>query len=140
MMNGRVRGPFDVAVTPTSDPVDAAEGNSLGRMTLAKEFHGPLTAQGRGTMLTAMTATEGSAGYVAVERVTGTLLGRPGSFLLQHSGTMHGSEQKLSITVVPDSGVGELRGIKGSMTIQIVDDAHHYEFNFELPDGAVPPG
>jgi hypothetical protein len=104
----------------------------VGRMAIAKQFHGGLEAVSRGQMLAAMTDTEGSAGYVAIERVTGTLDGREGTFALQHSGTMTRGAQQLSITVVPDSGTGELAGLAGTMTIQIADGKHSYDFEYTL--------
>ncbi len=84
-------------------------------------------------MLTAVTSTKGSAGYVAIERVTGTLHGRTGSLVFQHSGTMNRGAQELSITVVPDSGTEEFTGISGRFTINVVDGVHHYEFEYSLP-------
>jgi hypothetical protein len=85
-------------------------------------------------MLTAMTGTEGSAGYVAMERVTGTLHGREGSFVLQHTGTMNRGAQQLSIAVVPDSGTGKLAGIAGTFAIRIEDGRHYYDFEYSLPE------
>jgi hypothetical protein len=102
-------------------------------MAIDKQYHGELEGQGVGEMLSAMTTTEGSAGYVAVERVTGTLHGRRGSFVVQHSGTMARGAQSLSISVVPDSGTGELAGIAGTMRIRIEERKHFYEFDYILP-------
>jgi hypothetical protein len=99
-------------------------------MSIDKRFEGDLQGASRGTMLTAMTAVKGSAGYVAVERVTGPLAGRAGSFLLQHSGTMNRGTPGLSVTVVPDSGTGQLAGLSGSMTISRAGDGHTYEFEY----------
>ncbi len=130
-MSTRASGTFDVTVTPEGTP-DKAEGAALGRMSLDKQFQGDLAGTGKGEMLTAMTDTKGSAGYVAIERVTGTLQGRSGSFVLQHNGTMARGAQQLTITVVPDSGTGQLRGISGTMTISIVDGKHLYEFDYVL--------
>jgi hypothetical protein len=104
-------------------------------MSLDKQFSGDLLATGQGEMLTAMTPTKGSAGYVAIERVTGTLHGRSGSFVFQHSGTMERGAQQLSITVVPDSGTGELAGIAGRFTLQIVEGKHLYDLAYTLPAG-----
>jgi hypothetical protein len=128
------RGKFRVEIVPEES--SGAEGGStdLGRMSLSKVFEGDLVATGEGSMLTAVTATEGSAGYVAIERVVGTLHGRSGSFVLQHSGTMSGDEQSLSITIVPDSGTGELAGIAGEFGLEIVDGVHHYELTYTLPE------
>src|SRR5262245_57977084 len=108
-------GTFDVKLTPQSE--DKAEGSTLGRMSIGKRFRGDLEATGKGEMLTAMTEVQGSAAYVAVERVTGTLRDLSGSFVMQHSGTMNRGTQQLSLTVVPDSGTGQLAGITGRMAI-----------------------
>jgi hypothetical protein len=102
-------------------------------MAIDKHYHGELEGQGVGEMLSAMTTTEGSAGYVAIERVSGKLQGRSGSFVVQHTGTMARGAQALSITVVPDSGTGELAGIAGTMRIRIEERKHFYEFDYVLP-------
>jgi hypothetical protein len=128
----RAVGSFTVAIKPQHQP-DIAPGCSLGRLSLDKQFMGELVARGKGEMLTAMTETAGSAGYVAIERVSGVLQGRRGSFVFQHSGAMAHGEQRLSITVVPDSGADQLTGIEGSFTIKIVDGEHFYEFDYSLP-------
>ncbi len=107
---------------------------SLGRFSLDKQFHGDLEATSQGEMLTAGTETEGSAGYVAVERVTGALQGRRGGFSLQHNGTMTRGAPQLSITVVPDSGAGQLAGLAGKMGIEITDGKHFYDFEYTLPE------
>jgi Protein of unknown function (DUF3224) len=101
-------------------------------MWLDKQFHGDLEATSRGQMLTAMTDVKGSAGYVAIERVSGTLRGRAGSFLLQHTGTMTRGAPSLTITVVPDSGTEELAGLSGRMNIIITDGKHSYELEYAL--------
>src|SRR5437588_446218 len=106
-MTARASGTFDVKVTPQA-PEDKAEGTTLGRMSIDKELHGDLEGTSKGEMLTAGTPVQGSAGYVAIERVSGTLHGRRGTFVLQHTGTMTRGAPRLSITVVPDSGTGEL--------------------------------
>ncbi|MBS0340848.1 MAG: DUF3224 domain-containing protein [Proteobacteria bacterium] len=95
-------------------------------------FEGDLAATGQGQMLTAVTAVQGSAGYVAIERVTGMLHGKSGSFVFQHSGSVARGAQQLSIMVVPDSGTGELAGIAGTFRIQIIEGKHFYEFEYEL--------
>ncbi|QNA89950.1 DUF3224 domain-containing protein [Massilia sp. Dwa41.01b] len=125
-------GPFDVTVTPQGEPV-VVDNATTGRMAIDKLYHGDLNGRGSGEMLSAMTVTEGSAGYVAIERVTGTLHGKSGSFVLQHSGTMARGAQQLSITVVPDSGTGKLTGISGTMRIRIEERNHFYEFDYTLP-------
>jgi hypothetical protein len=128
-------GPFEVKITP--QPADAPPpppgGTALGRMTIDKRYEGELAGEGKGEMLTAMTATKGSAGYVAVERVEGALHGHAGSFALLHTGVMARGEQRLTIAVVPDSGTGELAGIVGSMKIIVDGGRHSYEFEYELP-------
>lgn len=126
----KASGPFDVKMSPV--PTD---GTAVGRFTLDKKYHGDLEASAQGEMLTAMTAVKGSAAYVAIEKVTGRLAGRTGSFQLQHTGTMTRGAPALTITVVPDSGTGELAGLMGSMNIQIAaDGAHYYTFDYKLPE------
>ena len=131
-MKSVAKGSFTVQIKPAVEP-DASDGVALGRMTLDKQFEGDLTGTGKGEMLTAMTPVQGSAGYVAIERVTGTLQGRAGSFVFQHTGTMDHGAQSLSITVVPDSGTGALAGIRGTFKLEIVGGRHLYEFSYELP-------
>ena len=126
------KGSFEVKIQPEGEP-DASDGNTLGRMSLDKVYAGDLVGTAKGTMLTAMTGTQGSAGYVAIERVTGSLHGRKGSFVFQHSGTMSRGAQALSITIVPDSGTGELAGIEGTFKRTIVDGKHLYEIEYSLP-------
>jgi len=133
MSQQHAAGPFDVTVTPQGQP-EVGDGVTTGRMTIDKRYHGALEGSGVGEMLSAMTATEGSAGYVAIERVSGKLDGRSGSFVVQHSGTMARGAQALSITVVPDSGTGELAGIAGTMRIRIEERQHFYEFDYVLPE------
>jgi hypothetical protein len=106
-----------------------------GRYTIEKQIHGDLEASSTGEMLTAMTAVSASAGYVAVEKVTGTLAGRAGSFVLLHSGTSDRGTLNLNITVVPDSGTGRLEGLAGRMTIRIGETRHDYDFEYTLPAG-----
>lgn len=124
-------GPFDVKVTPqddgTGDPL-------LNRMTLDKHYHGDLEGTGMGQMLTAGTEVKGSGAYVAIEKVAGTLKGRSGSFVLQHTGTMTQNAPQLTILVVPDSGTGELKGLTGKMMINIAADGKHsYDLEYTLP-------
>lgn len=133
-MPARATGPFDVKVTPQPAD-DYADGATLGRLTLDKSFHGDLEATSRGQMLTGMSSVKGSAGYVAIERVTGTLAGKRGSFILQHTGTMDRGTPELVITVVPDSGTDELVGLRGTMTIDVAaGGAHSYDFDYTLGD------
>ena len=128
-------GPFNVKLAPTWTE-EHPDGTKLARLSIDKEFHGDLEATSKGEMLSAGTSTRGSAGYVAIERVTGTLAGRTGSFVLQHSGTMNRGAAQLTLTVVPDSGSGALTGIAGSMTIEITDGKHKYGFSYSLPESA----
>ena len=133
-MTNHAMGTFDVKVIPQKPDNKESETAKLGRMSLDKQFHGDLEATSQGEMLAAMTEVKGSAGYVAMERVNGTLHGRNGTFVLQHSGTMTRGEPKLTATVVPDSGTGDLVGISGSMNIIIEAGKHSYEFEYSLPD------
>ena len=125
-------GSFEVKMRPQAQE-DGVGDPSIGRMALDKQFHGGLEATSRGQMLAAMTDVEGSAGYVAIERVTGKLDGRQGTFALQHSGTMMRGLPQLTVTVVPDSGTGELLGLAGRMTIDNADGKHSYDFEYTLP-------
>ena len=129
------RGTFEVKLAPLDPPDDTADGNRLGRMSIDKLIVGDLQATTRGQMLSALTATQGSAGYVAIERVTGTLHGRSGSFVLQHDGSMDHGAQSLAIRVVPDSGTGELAGLRGEFRLAIADGVHSYELEYSLPEG-----
>jgi len=132
-MSERAAGPFDVKVTPQKPDTQIARAANLGRLTIDKRFHGDLEGIGKGEMLATQTDVPGSAGYVAMERVTGRLKGRAGSFVLQHSATMSRGAPVSSITVVPDSGTGELRGISGTMIITVAKDgAHSYEFDYQI--------
>jgi hypothetical protein len=124
-------GTFDVKITPQK-PEDGVGDPLIGRMSIDKQFHGNLEAHSLGQMLASMSAVKGSAGYVAIERVEGTLDGRKGSFVLQHQGTMARGVPGLTVTVVPDSGTGELTGLTGSMKIKIDGGAHSYEFDYSF--------
>ncbi|HVS00566.1 MAG TPA: DUF3224 domain-containing protein [Thermoanaerobaculia bacterium] len=130
-MTRRATGPFEVKLTPQDDK---AAGPVPGRMLLDKQFHGDLEAVSKGQMLAATTAVEGSAGYVAIEQVSGTLGGRRGTFVLQHSGIMNRGTPQLTITVVPDSGTDQLAGLTGKMDIQIAGGKHSYVFEYSLPE------
>ena len=124
----RATGAFDVKLTP--QPGDA--GTGLGRMAIEKQFRGDIEGRSQGEMLTAMTAVSGSAAYVAVERVSGTLHGRSGTFALQHTGSMNRGRPSLTITVVPDSGTDELSGLSGRMTIDMSSGNHDYVFDYTI--------
>src|SRR5581483_6783734 len=130
VMTTHASGPFEVKLNPQT-PYEA----SLGRMSIDKQFHGDLEATSKGEMLSIMTAVKGSAGYVAMELVSGTLHGRQGTFVLQHSATMTRGTPQLSVTVVPDSGTGQLTGLAGTMTIKIEEGGKHfYEFEYTLAE------
>lgn len=137
-MRGIAKGSFIVTMKPQSEP-DAMDGVTLGRMSLDKVFEGDFVGTGKGEMLSAITSIKGSAGYVAIERVTGTLAGRAGSFVFQHTGTMDQGAQRLSIRVVPGSGTKDLAGISGEFRLSIVDGKHIYEFEYSLPDTVGSP-
>src|ERR1700720_635774 len=130
--SGHASGPFEVKVTPLP-PDDKAQDATLGRLSIDKQYHGDLEGTGKGQMLTAGTAVKGSAAYVAIERVTGVLQGRSGTFILQHTGTMTRGAQQLSITVVPDSGTDQLAGLAGTMSITMAEGKHSYDFTYTLP-------
>lgn len=127
----RAAGTFDVKLTPQTTEGQAPD-TVPGRMRIDKQFHGGLEGASQGEMLAAMTAVKGSAGYVAIEKVTGKLNGRTGTFVLQHSGIMDRGAQHLTITVVPDSGTGELTGLSGKMTIKIEGGKHEYVLEYDL--------
>jgi hypothetical protein len=120
-------GTFEVQLRPLG-----TDEKTLGRMSIDKQFSGDLTGTSKGEMLAAMTEVTGSAGYVAMERVVGALNGRSGTFALQHSGTMNRGAPGLVVTVVPDSGTGELEGIAGTMTITVEGKKHSYQFDYTL--------
>jgi hypothetical protein len=130
-MNNRISGEFEVKLTP-QPLAEAGMESGLGRMSIAKQFRGELEGRSVGEMLSAMTSVQGSAGYVAIERVTGTLAGHSGSFVLQHHATMNRGVPRLSITVVADSGTGELTGLTGTMNIRIEGGKHFYDFEYSL--------
>jgi hypothetical protein len=135
-MPAHATGAFEVKATP--QPQDDKVGDpTVGRLALDKTFHGDLEATSKGQMLTASTETKESAGYVAIERVTGTLRTaaspRAGTFALQHTGTLNRGVPEMSVTVVPDSGTGQLVGLAGKMTINIADGKHSYDFEYTLP-------
>lgn len=127
----RAAGTFEVKLSP--QPLADTQADSLlSRLSIDKQFEGDLVGVSKGEMLAARTATDGSAGYVAIERVTGSLGGKKGSFVLQHSGTMTRGQQHLEIKVVPDSGTGELAGLAGTMSIRIDTGKHFYELVYSL--------
>jgi Protein of unknown function (DUF3224) len=129
----RASGTFDVVVKPLPFDDKAGDGTT-GRLSVDKQIHGDLEGTSRGQMLAVGPTPEGSGAYVAIERVSGTLKGRTGTFVLQHSGSMTKAGMKMIITVVPDSGTGRLTGISGTFTIRIEGGKHFYEFEYILPD------
>jgi hypothetical protein len=132
-MTTHASGAFEVKVTPQPQD-DKSAGPTVGRISLDKQFHGDLEATSKGEMLAVSTAVKGSAGYVAMEQVSGTLHGRRGTFALQHTGTMTRGAPTLSVTVVPDSGTGQLVGLSGRLDIQIADGKHSYTFDYTLAE------
>jgi hypothetical protein len=122
-------GTFEVKITPQDDK---SADKSIGRLTIDKQWHGDLEGTSTGQMLTGGDVTTGSAGYVAIEKFTGTVGGRKGSLIFQHSATMTKGKGDLTITVVPDSGTDELKGISGKLTIKIENGKHSYEFDYTL--------
>ena len=132
-MKGIAKGTFEVKVTPVTDEENVGDA-TIGRLALAKTFSGDLAGTSKGQMLGSQSeAVPGSGGYVAMERFTGTLGGKKGSFTLQHIGTMEGGKFDLSIMVVPASGTAELTGISGTCKIIIEGSKHSYEFEYSLP-------
>lgn len=125
-------GTFDIKLSPQA-LADTDADTTLARMSIHKTFHGPLEATSRGEMLSAMTSTKGSAGYVAIERVSGTLDGHAGTFVLQHSGLTDHGTPSLTVNVVPDSGTGALVGLAGTMSITNSPSGHTYDFTYTLP-------
>ena len=130
-MTNRATGTFEVDLTPQT-LADSEADAALGRLSIDKQFHGDLEGTSRGEMLSARTSVENSAGYVAIEKVTGVLHGRQGTFVLQHSSTMNRGAGEQNITVVPDSGTGELVGLKGRMTVQVDEGKHGYTLEYTL--------
>ena len=128
-MTQHATGTFEVKLTPQDDKSD---DKTMGRMTVDKQWHGDLEGTGKGQMLTGGDVSKGSAGYVAIEKFSGTVKGRKGSFILQHSATMVKGEGQLTITVVPDSGTDELAGITGKLTIKIENGKHYYDLEYSL--------
>lgn len=128
----QAKGTFDVKRTGQSTIDDAGEGAGMARIRLEKTFHGALDATSVVEMMSVGTAVQGSAAYVALEHVVGRLEGRSGAFALQHNGTMTRGAPTLSVSVVPDSGTGELQGLAGTLAIDIVDGQHYYTFDFTL--------
>lgn len=130
----KISGKFEVKLHPLDCSMQGSGGAKLGRQSIDKTYRGELEASSKGEMLSAMTSVSGSAGYVAIEQVVGSLSGKQGSFVLQHFATMQNTTSELKIRVVPDSGTDELVGLKGGMAINIVKGEHYYEFDFQLAE------
>jgi hypothetical protein len=133
----RASGLFDVKVTPRPAD-DKADGPAFGRLAIDKQFHGDLEGTSKGEMLAFGNGASGSGAYVALERVSGALLGRKGTFVLQHNGTMQGGSAHMTVTVVPDSGTDELVGLAGNMTIRIAEGKHSFDFDYTLAEAKSP--
>ncbi|WP_165739396.1 DUF3224 domain-containing protein [Pseudoalteromonas sp. Z1A6] len=127
-----ISGEFTVALALIEGYANGQQGINLGRMSIDKTFKGDLNATSQGEMLSAMTPTQGSAGYVAIEQVIGELDGKKGSFVLQHFGTMDKGQDSLILNVIPDSGTNELEGLTGSMKIRVEQGIHYYDFEYSL--------
>ncbi|CCN50282.1 conserved hypothetical protein [Vibrio nigripulchritudo MADA3029] len=128
----KISGEFEVKLEPMETFAQGVDGVNLGRMSIDKEFKGELSAHSKGEMLSAVTAVKGSAGYVAIEQVVGTLGGKKGSFLLQHYGIMANGSDSLILEVVPNSGSDELQGLAGKMNIRIEEGQHYYDFEYDF--------
>lgn len=130
----KAEGSFDVKTIPQKTDNKEAEDAKIGRMSLDKQFHGSLEGTSKGEMIYAGGSSESSGVYVALERVTGTLAGKRGSFVLYHTGVMNGGAYDLNVSVMPDSGTDELAGLTGTMTIRIEGGKHFYELSYTLPE------
>ncbi|KJY78691.1 DUF3224 domain-containing protein [Vibrio nigripulchritudo] len=128
----KISGEFEVKLEPMETFAQGVDGVNLGRMSIDKEFKGELSAHSKGEMLSTVTAVKGSAGYVAIEQVVGTLGGKKGSFVLQHYGIMANGSDSLILEVVPNSGSDELQGLVGKMNIRIEEGQHYYDFEYDF--------
>jgi len=132
-IDNHASGTFEVKLIPQKPDSGVAEESKLGRMAIDKTYNGDLEATSKGEMLSFMTDVKGSAGYVAMERVTGALNGRSGSFVLQHNGILNRGTAQLAVIVVPDSATGKLLGLTGTLQIKIEGGKHFYELDYSLP-------
>jgi len=128
----KISGEFEINLHPLDSYTKGGNGINIGRMSIDKTFSGDLSATSKGEMLSAMTAIKGSAGYVAIEQVSGSLAGKSGSFVLQHFGIMDHGKDRLILEVVPDSGTEQLVGLSGKMSIKVENGKHFYEFDYEF--------
>ena len=126
------RGPMEVNMQP-EPPFLEQDGLTLNRNAVTKTFHGDMAGTSEAQMIAAFTATPGSAGYVAIEHFTGSVGGKSGSFVMQHSGTMNRGDARLTVSIVPDSGSGDLAGISGTMEIDNADGQHSYVLDYDIP-------
>ena len=131
-MTRHAQGTFEVTITP--QPLEGVGDPSVGRMIIEKQYHGELQGSSKGQMLAVGTPIDGSAGYVAMERVIGSVHGRHGSFALQHHGILNRGTPQLSVTIVPDSGTDALAGIAGRLEITVAEGEHAYLLDYTLPD------
>ena len=130
-MTNHAKGTFEVKLTPQEDKSGKA---TVGQMSIDKQFHGDIEGTSQGLMIMAGTSVPGSAGYVALEKVEGSVNGRKGSFYLQHHGIMNRGDGSLIVVVVPDSGTNELTGLSGSLKIKIENGKHFYDFDYEIEE------
>lgn len=126
----KISGMFDVSLNPLESDLEVKNGLNFGMIAIDKTFHGTLNARSKDQMLNASTAIKDSAGYVAIEKVSGNLDGKDGSFLLQHYGIMNRGKNQLLLEVIPDSGTGRLTGTSGKMDIFVKDGKHLYVFEY----------
>ncbi|MFN2135279.1 MAG: DUF3224 domain-containing protein [Candidatus Promineifilaceae bacterium] len=129
----RAEGEFEVRLEPLEAYAGPGPGAELGRLSIEKHFSGDLQGGSAGEMLTAVSAVEGSAAYVAIERFEGLLKGRRGSFVLVHMGVSTGDQRRLVLEIAPDSGTADLQGIEGAMAIEQTDGRHYYVLEYVLP-------
>lgn len=132
-MQATAKGNFSVTLMPQTLS-EAASGSNIGRTSINKQFDGDLIGTSQGEMLSAAGSVKGSAAYVAIERVTGSLGQRQGSFVLQHCGIMDRGAARLTVNIIPDTGSGDFVGIAGVLHIHIVDGRHEYTLEYTLPD------
>ena len=130
----KATGQFEVKLNPMKSFAKGKDGINLGRMSIDKTFKGDLEAISTGEMLSAMTAIQGSAGYVAIEQVHGRLADRKGSFVLQHYGIIHAGDEFLKLEIIPESASDDLKGLSGWMKIKIEDGVHFYELDYKLKE------
>lgn len=129
----QAKGEFEVTRIPQEE-LDIGGGATIGHSRFDKRFHGPLEATSVVHMLALMSKVAGSGAYVAIERIEGTLDGRRGSFFAQHNGVMDRGRPSLDLTVIPDTGSGDLTGLHGRIAIDIVDGKHFYTFDYGFRD------